>query len=413
MNSKLKRYVQVAKNFYHLLQALLANLLYGFPSHRLKVIGITGTDGKTTTTHLVYHIFREAGRKASMISTVYAKVGDREYDTGLHTTTPDPFLVQKMLKKAVDNGDEYFVLETTSHALDQNRVWGVRYHIGILTNITHEHLDYHSDYGEYLRTKLMLLERSQVAVINRDDSSFKEAQKLLSRRKTPRIVTYGLAKGADFILDYRKTIPGLADFNAYNYLAAHAVAITEGIGEKEIAASLRTFKLPPGRIDVVYSGKYKVIVDFAHTPNAIDRILKTVRSLHVKNGGRIIHVFGSAGLRDSSKRPLMGSASGKSADLVILTEEDYRTEDPREICRQIEAGLRSTGFGYERDLSADNNEKYTIILDRKTAIGKALGVARRNDVVVITGKGHEKSLCRGTTEHPWDDVAAVKSLIRS
>lgn len=400
---------QDLKNTYHLLQALAANILSGFPSRRLKVIGVTGTDGKTTTTHLVYHILKSAGKKVSMISTVYAKVGEKEYETGLHTTTPDPFLVQSMLKKAAQEGDEFFVLETTSHALDQNRVWGVTYEVGAVTNITHEHLDYHHTYEEYLRVKRILLERSNIAVINRDDESY---GKVSARLQSPKIYTYGLKNKADYGIDFRKTFPKLADFNAYNYLTAFAVARAVGIGEKEIIEAMRTFALPPGRLDIVYGGKFSVMVDFAHTPNAILMILQTVKRLYAKKGKRIIHVFGSAGLRDATKRPLMGKASASVADLIILTEEDYRTEDPEVICAAIAKGFAGSGFAYKGTLDPGDTNKYTVETDRKKAIREALRIAAAGDIVIITGKGHEKSLCRGTVEYPWSDREAVRTILK-
>ena len=175
-NSKLQFKIQKLKNIYHLFQAIIANIYYGFPSRRLKVIGVTGTDGKTTTIHLIYHILKFAGYKASMISSVYAIVGNKEYDTGFHVTTPSSFFIQKMLKTSVDHEDKYFVLETTSHALDQNRVWGIRYEIGVITNITHEHLDYHKTYEKYVMTKVKLLKMARISIVNKDDESYKEVK---------------------------------------------------------------------------------------------------------------------------------------------------------------------------------------------------------------------------------------------
>jgi len=403
--------IQKIKNTYHLLQAIIANIFYGFPSHKLKVIGITGTDGKTTTTHLIYHILKSSGKKVSMISTVYAKVGDKEYDTGLHTTTPNAFQVQSMLRLALKAHDEYFILETTSHALDQNRVWGIAYSMGILTNVTHEHLDYHKDYEDYLHTKVLLLNRSNQIIINRDDESYNKIMQN-SMTKGKKLSTYGLCGKADYMYDFKKTIPLLAEFNAYNFLAAYVAAKKIGVKEKEILSAMRTFRLPPGRIDIVYDNIFKVIVDFAHTPNAIAKILQTVRSVYLKKGGKIIHVFGSAGLRDVSKRPLMGIASASESDITILTEEDHRIEDPRDICEQIGKGLKSSGFIRKTNLSSTDRKKYSTIIDRYTALQQAIRLAKKDDIVIITGKGHEKSLCRGKTETPWDEVKVVKSILR-
>jgi UDP-N-acetylmuramoyl-L-alanyl-D-glutamate--2,6-diaminopimelate ligase len=388
--------IQKIKNIYHLLQAVVANLWYAFPSREIKVIGVTGTDGKTTTTHLLYHILNSSGKHVSMLSTIYAKVAGKEYDTGFHVTTPDPFLVQKLLRSAVENGDEYFVLETTSHSIDQNRVWGVQFDSAVLTNITHEHLDYHKSIKEYAKTKWRLVEMARIALVNADDEvthKMVENQK----RKATNLKTYGLAKGADYSQDFRKEIPDLADFNAYNYLGAYGLCKELGITDKSIVDALKTYKLPAGRIDIVYKKKFMVIVDFAHTPNGIYRILETVKKQYVHGEGRLIHVFGSAGLRDHTKRSAMGAASATFADASYITEEDYRTEDPHKIADEIGAGFK--------------NKKYIVEVDREKAIHSAIDNAKPGDVVVITGKGHEKSLCRGKIEYPWSDIDCVKSYV--
>jgi UDP-N-acetylmuramoyl-L-alanyl-D-glutamate--2,6-diaminopimelate ligase len=386
--------IQKLKNIYHLLQAIAANILYGFPSRKIKVIGITGTDGKTTTTHLLYHILHSAGKQVAMLSTIYAKVGGKEYDTGFHVTTPDPFLVQKLLHTAVQHGDEYFILETTSHALDQNRVWGVQFDAAILTNITHEHLDYHKSIEEYAEAKWHLVELARISLVNSDDDVTK---KMIAKFYQSQVKTYGLIEKADYSHDFRKEIVNLAHFNAYNYLGVYGLCRELGLTDKIITENLKTFTLPAGRIDIVYNKKFMIIVDFAHTPNGIYRILETVKKQYVKGTGRLIHVFGSAGLRDHTKRASMGTASATFADISFITEEDYRTEDPQEIAREI-----GVGFG---------TKKYTIEVDREKAIHAAIDRAKPGDVVVITGKGHEKSLCRGKIEYPWSDIDCVKSYV--
>lgn len=387
---------QKLKNIYHLVQAIGANLWYGFPSRQIKVIGVTGTDGKTTTTHVLHHILSSAGRKTAMLSSIYGKVGNTIYDTGFHVTTPDSFMVQKMLRSAVAAGEEYFVLETTSHALDQNRVWGVKYEAAVLTNITHEHLDYHKTIDEYAQTKWRLVEMARVSLVNSDDEVAKE---LLTTKKAKNIKTYGLLDTADYSVDFRKEISELADFNAYNYLGAYGLCTELGVAKKDILAAFKTFKLPAGRIDIVHNKEFMVIVDFAHTPNAIKRILQTVKKIYVRNNGRIIHVFGSAALRDVTKRPMMGEISAQYADISIVTEEDYRTEDPAEIAKQIGNGFKN------------RNKEYITMINREDAIKKALSLAQKNDVIVITGKGHEKSLCRGKIEYPWSDIDCVKKYV--
>lgn len=353
--------MQKLKNIYHFFQAVLANIYYGFPSRRLKVIGITGTDGKTTTTHLIAHILKTAGKKVSFMSSVVA--------SGFHVTTPSSFALQRLLKQSVDRHDEYFILETTSHALDQNRVWGIKYEIGLITNITHEHLDYHKTYKDYAKTKFRLLKMAKVGIEN----SYK-------------------------IANIIKKIPNLTKFNQYNYSAAYYVCQELRISDKIILKAMKEFQLPKGRLDLVYDKDYKIIIDFAHTPNALLQLLPEIRKLYIKKDGRLIHVFGSAGLRDFTKRPLMGEISDKFSDIIIVTEEDSRTEDPRLICKQITSKIK--------------NKNSQIILDRQQAINQAVKTAKENDVVVITGKGHENSLCRGKIEYPWDEYEAVKKALK-
>ena len=359
---------QKIKNIYHLFQAILANILYGFPSRKLKIIGVTGTDGKTTSTHLIAHILKFAGKKVSFVSSVYASIGGVESDIGFHVTTPSSFALQKLLKQSVDNNDEYFVLETTSHALDQNRVWGIKYEIGIITNITHEHLDYHKTYEEYKKTKFKLLKMAKIGIENTD-----KIEEIINK------------------------ISDLTKFNQYNYSTAYKVCKKLGLSDKIILEAMKTFHLPKGRLDLVYDNAFKVIIDFAHTPNALLQLLPEIRKIYLKKNGRLIHVFGSAGLRDFTKRPLMGEASAKYSDIIILTEEDYRTEDLNNIFQQIIPGIK--------------NKKYQIIPDRQNAINESIKICKHNDVLVITGKAHEKSLCRGKIEYPWDEYKAVKKAL--
>jgi UDP-N-acetylmuramoyl-L-alanyl-D-glutamate--2,6-diaminopimelate ligase len=324
MISKVKKLVpQDARNIYHLFQAVVANVQYGWPSKKLKVIGVTGTDGKTSTTSLIYHILISSGKKASMISTVYAKIGEKVYDTGLHTTTPHSSDVQSYLKKSVEAGDEYFVLETTSHSLHQHRVWGVEYEVGVVTNITHESLEYHKTYENYVEAKSRLLLRSKTAIINKDDGSFRLLTKILNEHHKP-FQTYALKEDANFRLDISEKIgKPLVEYNKYNFLAAYSVCKNLGIPDDKIFAAMKTFKFPTGRMEVVYDKEFTVIVDFAHTPNAMYEVLKGTRYMYPK-AKRLINVFGSAAHRDVTKRPMMGEASGSFADLTIVTEDDPR-----------------------------------------------------------------------------------------
>lgn len=397
--------LQAIKNIYHYCTAVLANIIYGYPSRKLKVIGVTGTDGKTTTTSLIYHILKSAGKKVSTVTTVYAQIGSKVYDTGFHVTTPSPFAVQKYLKLAVDNDDEFFVLETTSHALDQSRVGGVEFAIGVITNVTHEHLDYHKTYENYVKAKAKLLQHAAYPLANVDDQSYA----LLSQLVPNTVVTYGLKNKADFKFDISEKLgQSIAEFNKYNYLAAYAACKKCGLTDQEIYAAMKTFKLPPGRLEVIYDKDFTVIVDFAHTPHSMHVALESIRTQYVKDGGRLIHGFSCAAKRDEAKRPIMGEESATYADLTILTEEDYRDEDPYNINAEIAAGLLKKGWiEVSPEDFGRSVKQFTVIVDRQKAVEKAISIARAGDVIVFTGKGHEQSLCRGSKEYPWNDKEAL------
>lgn len=403
--------IRKLKNTYHLLVAMLANIVYGSPSKKIKVIGVTGTDGKTTTTSLIYHILKTAGKKVSMVSTVYAKVGEKEYDTGFHVSTPHSFTVQRFLKESVENGDEFFIMESTSHAFDQNRVFGVEYQIGVITNITHEHLDYHKTYEAYVHAKAKLLHQSKIRIINRDDQSYDPLLKELS--PSEKVISYGLKQG-DIIMDLA-SITGLKlpEFNKYNYLAAYVVTTQAGLDEKTIVEAMKSFTLPPGRMELIQEEPYTYIVDFAHTPQSVKVALQAVHDEYLRDGGRLIHIFGCAAKRDEAKRPLMGYESGKQADLTIITEEDYRDEDPNKIAKEIAAGLEKAGMKeVPPEEFGSAKKQYTILNDRRQALEKAISIAGKNDVIISTGKGHEKSLAHGSSEDPWDEQATVKELLQ-
>ena len=370
--------IRSLKGLYHLLEAVLANIWFGFPGKQLTVIGVTGTDGKTTTTTLIYEILKEAGKRASIITSVAAVIAGKSYDTGFHVTNPRAWWLQNYLRQAVDNGDTHMVLEVTSHGLSQNRVWGIPFAVGVLTNVTHEHLDWHGTMESYTRTKLSLLQQSKTAIA---------AAVVLPGKK---VIAYDKQR-----FPFKTKL--LGEFNRQNCLAAIAAAKALRIDEEIIRKSIANFRGVLGRLETIATKPFRVIVDFAHTPNAIEQVLQTVRKLTKK---RLIHVFGSAALRDHTKRPLMGAASARWADVIILTEEDYRTENVNEIIDQIVHGIPK---GHEVHK----------IPDRKKAIEFALSTAKTDDLVIITGKGHEKSLARGKKEYPWSDQETVKNALKS
>jgi len=388
---------QKTKNLYHLGIAIFSNIWLNFPSRKLTIVGVTGTDGKTTTTSLIYHILNSAGFNASMVTSVGAMIGGKNYDVGFHVTTPSSFAVQKFIKKAIGAGSKYLVLETTSHALDQYRVFGIKYEIGVLTNVTHEHLDYHKTYENYVKTKAKLLEMSKMAIANKDDESY-DLLELKSKSLNSKLVSYGMGKNADVNpVNFPFKTNMIGEFNKYNVLAAISACQALGVPAKDIRKGILTFEPPKGREDIIYKKNFTVMIDFAHTPNAIDQILKAVRPA-VK--GRIIHVFGSAGARDVTKRPLMGKMSSKYADVIILTSEDPRKEPVEKIMEEIESGITK-------------KVKVLKISDRKKAIREAIMMAKKGDFVVMTGKSHEKSMNYGQGEVEWDEYKVAKDALKA
>lgn len=414
----------------------LAAAFYNWPGRKLTVIGVTGTDGKTTTCNLIYQILIAAGFKTGIISTVNAVIGDEVLDTGFHVTTPDAHDVQHYLARMVDAGLTHVVLETTSHGWAQFRVDACEFDIGVITNITHEHLDEHGSYENYRAAKARLfrsLEKTlpklqgnpRLAVLNHDDQSYE----FLKSITTVDSVSYGLEKVADvragriryttngmeFVAKYDKLRVGIKTclvgrYNVSNCLAA-LTATVFGLGiDPEIAAQ-GIANLPgiPGRMEIINMGQpFMSIVDFAHTPNALRVTLETAREM-LKHGetarenGRIIAVFGSAGLRDKEKRRMMAETSAELADLTVLTAEDPRTESLNGILDEMAAGSRSR--------EGSEGETFWRISDRGEAIRFALRLARPGDIVLACGKGHEQSMCFGTVEHPWDDRIAMRAAL--
>jgi UDP-N-acetylmuramoyl-L-alanyl-D-glutamate--2,6-diaminopimelate ligase len=406
----------------------LAAAFYGFPARKLTVIGVTGTDGKTTTSNLIYKILAASGIRVGMISTVNAVIGDEVLDTGFHVTTPDAHDVQRYLTKMVDSGLTHVVLETTSHGWAQYRVDACEFDIGVVTNITHEHFDEHGSYENYRAAKARLfgsLERTKVkpqgnprlAVINRDDQSFEFLNEFVKTKK----INYGLAGIAnvraedvkysssgiefnavsnDFRVGVRSRLVGA--YNVSNCLAALTAAVYGlGVVPDDAGRGISTLEGIPGRMEQIDMGQdFIAIVDFAHTPNALKVTLEAGRKM---TKGRVISVFGSAGLRDKEKRRMMAEVSAELADLSILTAEDPRTESLDGILDEMAAGARSKG-GRE-------GETFWRVPDRGEAIKFAIGLAKEGDIVLSCGKGHEQSMCFGKKEYLWDDRTAMRAAL--
>lgn len=380
----------VVNYFYHLPLAILANIVYGSSTRELKVIGVTGTDGKTTTVNMIYQILKAAGKKVSMVSTINAYVAGKPYDTGFHVTSPDPFMVQRFARVAKDNGDEYLVLEVTSHALDQFRFWGIKFEVGVITNITHEHLDYHKKQENYFKTKLKLIKGSKYAVINRAIRGIRGI----------RVISFGLEKG-DKKLNLKLRIPGA--YNIENALATLAVTSVLGIKGDIARQSLEKFQNLTGRMEEVKNKRgIKIIIDFAHTPNGLEQGLKTLRS-HLRSG-KLISLVGCEGYRDVGKRAMMGEIAQRLSDVVIATAVDPRGQ-MEIINRQISKGAKKAG--------AVEGKNFYVIEDRQEAINFAINnLAKKGDVIGIFGKGHEQSMnLDGKKEILWSDKEAVKSVL--
>ncbi|MBX3037898.1 MAG: UDP-N-acetylmuramoyl-L-alanyl-D-glutamate--2,6-diaminopimelate ligase [Anaerolineales bacterium] len=423
----------------------IAASFYNQPAHSLTVIGVTGTDGKTTTSNIIYKILIAAGIKAGMISTVNAVIGDKVLDTGFHVTTPDAHDVQKYLAQMVEAGLTHVVLETTSHGWAQHRVDACEFDIAVVTNITHEHMDEHGSYENYRAAKARLFEsltwtkekkqgNPRLAVINRDDEkSFDFLNEFIKTNK----INYGLNENADvqakniestpsgisFDIDLRvgKLDDGkkitvksklVGAYNVSNCLAAFTATVYGlGIKPEIVAQGIASLDGIPGRMEVIDLGQnFTAIVDFAHTPNALKSAIETARDLTpnpspARRGerGKVIAIFGSAGLRDKEKRRMMAEIGAQLADYVILTAEDPRTESLNQILVEMESGIpvekRSEGKFYWK------------IPDRGEAIKFAIRLAKEGDIVLSCGKGHEQSMCFGKTEFLWDDRIAMRAAL--
>jgi len=405
----------------HLAEAVLMNVLYGFPGRKLRIIGVTGTNGKTTTSFLIHRLLHESGIKVALLTTVANGIGDNIIPQAEHITTAQAGILQKKLRDYARAGVEWVVVETSSHSLAQHRVWGVPYEIAVMTNITHEHLDYHGTFKNYVEAKRRLFKIAnknglRYGVVNKQDPS---ADLFVST--VANATTYGIGTGelsankvklaadhssytatiGDDHYNIRVNIPG--EFNVSNSLAAIAVGRKLGLSQKEIEAGIAALSGVEGRMNVINEGqKFQVIVDFASTPDAFERFFESVRPL---TKGKLIAVFGSAGRRDESKRAVQGNIAAKSADIVIATEEDDRDVDGNEILEQIAEGAKKAGKKLGKDLF--------LVLNREEAIGFAMTqVTSPDDVVVLLGKGHELTIERADGTYPWNEAEVARAALQ-
>jgi len=394
--------------------AQTASDFYGNPSEKVRVIGVTGTNGKTTITYLLEEVFRSAGQKAGIIGTIAHRWADKVIEA--KNTTPGSIELARLLSEMASAGVHYCAMEVSSHSLDQGRTAGIDFKAAIFTNITGEHLDYHKTFENYLKAKAVLfsgLNPTGLAVLNSDDPNCGKIKK----KTKARVLTYGIKNKADITAEEIKfglnkteflvrakrwgafglTSPLIGVFNVYNILAVTACALDEGISIEAIKKAVADFRGAEGRLEAVRANRdFKIFVDYAHTDNALENVLKALRHL-VKN--RLIVVFGCGGDRDKFKRPRMGAVSSKLADYVVITSDNPRGEEPSAITRQIEKGI---GKGFR---------SYEIILDRYEAIKKAIEIAGPRDIVLIAGKGHEKYQIIGDKALPFCDREVVERVI--
>ena len=405
----------------HLAEAVLMNIRYGFPARGMHVIGVTGTNGKTTTSFMIHKMLVDAGYDAALMSTVAYGVGTDITPQVAHMTTISSPQLLRQIKGFKQQGAKWLVLETTSHALAQHRVWGVPYEIAVMTNVTHEHLDYHRTFERYVDAKAQLFRVAdrhgrRFGVVNADDPNADKFSGVIRRH-----LSYGIKQGdvkasgieltgdgSTYVattsegvsIDIECRIPG--EFNVYNSLAAVTVGLELGLTPAQISGGIRALDGVEGRMATVDEGQpFSVIVDFAHTPDSFERLLGDVRRA---TKGKLVVLFGSAGRRDESKRAIQGEIAGRYADEVIVTEEDDRDIDGNEIMAQIAGGAESAGKAREKDLF--------LILDRSSAIRFAMTrVSGADDAVILLGKGHEKTIERADGEHPWDEMAEARAAI--
>jgi UDP-N-acetylmuramoyl-L-alanyl-D-glutamate--2,6-diaminopimelate ligase len=385
-----------------------ADAWYGRPSERLEVVGVTGTDGKTTTCYLAVAALQAGGRRPGMIGTVAVRVGDQVRPNEDRNTTPESLELQELLAEMLDAGNDIVVMEATSHGLAQSRVRNCRFRVAIVTNVTSEHLEFHGTLEAYRAAKAMLVEEAPIAILNADDPAFG----YFRDRARDRVVTYGIdasaevraidiearADGTTFTAvtpgwtgEVHLQLPGA--FNVHNALAALALAEVEGVALAAAARAVGTVSGVPGRMERIDAGQpFGVVVDYAHTADSLAKMLRTLRPL---TAGRLIVVFGSAGERDRVKRPAMGRVAAEFADLAVVTDEDPRLEDGHAINEAIAEGAREAGARDGTDL--------WVVDDRRAAIAHAIGLAQAGDMILLAGKGHEGSMFYANEKRWWDE----------
>jgi len=408
---------QLKNLLWHLPKSIFWNFYFGFPGHKLTLIGVTGTDGKTTTCTLMQKLLENSGIKCGLISTISSP--------GLHTTSPGPKDLQKILSDYKKLGYTHVVCEVTSHALDQYRYWGCHFKISVMTNISHEHLDYHKTLKNYIAAKAKLFSQSTLAILNRDDPHYLTLKKLV---KTPTL-TYGIKNKSDITAKNIKVTPTLLSFTIngktfttdsnyeyqiYNILACYSVFSKLDLDLNIFSQTITNFPETKGRREKVDNNlRLKTIIDFAHTPNALSA---TLTSLRQSTSGRLIVIFGATGGRDKTKRPIMGKNVSQIADIAIITADDTRNEKVEAINQQIISGINP-----DQSIEIDPLNPlitkaaifhYADIPNRQDAFNLAVKIAKPGDTIIACGKGHETTILHGKTEYPWSEAEAFRTAFR-
>ena len=394
---------------YHFAQSVVAGLKYRHPASHLRVIGVTGTNGKTTTCFMIWQMLRHAGYKVGLMTTVAHGMDKLEPELN-HMTTVDAATLNQRIADIKNQGAEFLVLEVTSHALAEFRTLGIPFEIAVFTNLTHDHLDYHKTLANYRAAKGKLFKKAKFNILNADDSATEYFRTL-----TQNYITYGIKSGQNKAKDIKLSVKGVkyscgdlkietkipGEFNVYNSLAAALVGQKLGLTPKQIAEGIKSLDSVEGRMNIIDAGQpFTVSGDYAHTPDAIEKVFDSVKG----HRGRIISLHGGAGRRDPATRPVRGRILARYSDLVIITEDDSRDEDPEAIARGFIEGAEKEGKVLGKDLLKE--------LDRKKAIKLALDSAKKGDLVLILGKGHEKTILRADGPHPFEDIKVVKQLLK-
>ena len=395
---------------YHFSQSLIAGVKYGFPGKHLRVIGVTGTNGKTTTAFMIWQMLNHAGHKTGLMTTVAWGVKKLQPELN-HMTTVDALTLNKRINDIKNQGAEFLVLEVTSHALSQFRTLGTPIEIAVFTNLTHDHLDYHKTITNYRNAKGKLFAKAKYSILNADDPATSYYKKI-----SQSFTTYGIKHGENRATNIKLNVSGVeynlndlkiktkipGEFNVYNSLAASLVGKKLGLSDSQITEGINSLPAVEGRMNIIDEGQpFTVIVDYAHAPDALEKVFNSVKG----HKGRIISVHGGAGRRDPSTRPIRGAILAKNSDIVIITEDDSRDEDPEKIAAGFIEGAKKHGKIMDKNLFKE--------LDREKAIKLAIKMAKKGDLVLILGKGHEKTILRADGPHDFEDIKVTRKILKT